>query len=381
LNDTTKSGAASFDEGAVTGRPCTIVAGASGVVGLAAARHLASNAGSRVIALSRRRPAYSGDAIHVPLDLADGAACEAFAREQRDATHLVYAAVREAPGLVSGWSDTALIAANGAMFANLLEALCRYAPALGHVTLLQGTKAYGVHVANDVPIPCRESAPRHPHANFYFVQEDALRASAAEHGFAWTILRPQIVFGDALGSNMNPIAAIGAFAALLREAGEPLHYPGGARHVSEATDAELLAEAITWAATSEAARNQVFNVANGDVFVWRDLWPAIADCMGMAMGDDHTMSLADFFADRHDAWTALVTRHGLVAPQALDAFLGQSAIYADMLLGHGRRGPALPQLVSTIKIRQAGFGACVDTELVVCRLLRTLQERRLLPVG
>jgi predicted Rossmann-fold nucleotide-binding protein len=60
----------------------------------------------------------------------------------------------------------------------------------------------------------------------------------------WTILRPQIIFGESFGSAMNLIPAIGTFAALLKEDGLPLIYPGGAPNLMEAVDADLLAHAI-----------------------------------------------------------------------------------------------------------------------------------------
>ena len=363
-----------------------VVAGASGVVGLAAARHLArasradGTEASDVVAVSRRRPLGLGGPLHHALDLEDAVACDVFARAHERTTHLVYAAVKEAPGLAPGWSDHELMRRNEAMFANLLDALVRHAPALEHVTLLQGTKAYGVHVDPDVPIPCRESSPRHPHENFYFLQEDALRARAASHTFGWTVLRPQIVFGDALGSNMNPLVAIAVHAALLRAAGEPLHHPGGLRHVSEAADAELVAQVIDWAGTAPAARNEIFNVANGDVFVWRDLWPVVAETLGMALGEDRRTSLHDHAVAHAATWAALVDQHGLASPRDVVDVLGQSARYADMLLAGGRGPAAVPQLVSTVKLRQAGFAGCVDTEQMVVRLLRELQERRIVPV-
>lgn len=358
--------------------PVHLVAGASGVVGLAAARRLAAD-GTRVLAVSRRAPRHLGAAEHHRLDLADASACRAFGHDHHEVTHLVYAAVQEAPGLAPGWTDPVQIAANEAMLTNLLDALLLHG-VLRHVTLLQGTKAYGVHVDTEVPIPCREDSPRHPHPNFYFAQEDALRARASVHGLTFTILRPQIVFGDALGSNMNPLVALALYGALLAAEGRPLHYPGGPRHVSEAADAELVADAIAWCGHEPAARDQIFNVANGDVFVWRDLWPAIAATLDVPRGDDVPMSLVDFFSTRHRAWAGLVARHHLDAPTDLDDALGQSAIYADMLLGvHGSR-PGPPALVSTVKLRQAGFARCVDTEAMVVRLLRTLQERRVVPV-
>jgi nucleoside-diphosphate-sugar epimerase len=365
----------------VNARRC-VVAGASGVIGLAAARHLASAPATSVVATSRRLPAAAGlgAATHVPLDLGDAAACDAFARAHPGTTHLVYAAVKEAPGLAPGWSDPSLMHENELMFVNLLDALLAHAPSLRHVTLLQGTKAYGVHVDTNVPIPCREDAPRHPHANFYFLQEDALRARAASRALAWTVLRPQIVFGDALGSNMNPLVAIAVHASLLRAAGEPLHWPGGARHVSEAADADLVAAVVDWAGTAPEATGQVFNVANGDVFVWRDLWPAVAATFGMEVGDDRPVSLHEHALTHAGSWAALVDAHGLRAPRDVEAVLGQSARYADMLLGARRGSASVPQLVSTIKLRRAGFAACTDTEEMVVGLLRRLQERRIVPV-
>ena len=58
-------------------------------------------------------------------------------------------------------------------------------------------------------------------------------STRAEGAWSWTILRPQVILGESLGSNMNLIPAIGAYGAVLREAGEPLHFPGGAPSVLE----------------------------------------------------------------------------------------------------------------------------------------------------
>ncbi len=64
----------------------------------------------------------------------------------RGATHLIYAALYEAPSLVDGWRDAEQIETNDRMLRNLMGALEPAAPDLRHVALLQGTKAYGVHV-------------------------------------------------------------------------------------------------------------------------------------------------------------------------------------------------------------------------------------------
>ena len=358
-----------------------LVAGASGVVGYGAVKHFADVPGCEVVGLSRRLPPDLDAATFVSVDLNDAEACRAVVAEYRDVTHLVYAALFEKPGLIAGWRERDQMETNLRMFRNLLDPLLASSGGLEHVTLLQGTKAYGGHVAT-VPVPGRERTPRHAHDNFYFLQEDHLleqHARASDGGWSWTILRPQVILGESLGSNMNLIPAIGAYGAVLREEGEPLHFPGGAPSVLEVVSADLLARAIAWAGTAVAARNEVFNVTNGDVLVWRYAWPAIADALGMEPGEDRPMSLAEEMPRRHGEWEAIVDRYGLRAPRSLDDFVGQSFVYADLLLGLGRTVVPLPQLVSTIKIRQAGFTECVDSEDDLASWFERLQARRLLP--
>ena len=82
---------------------------------------------------------------------------------------------------------------------------------------------------------------------------------------------------------------------------------------------------------------------------------------------------------RQDEWAAVVTQHGLKAPVDLGAFVGQSFIYADVIMGVGMEGPLPPAFVSTVKIRQAGFGECMDTEDMFRKWIGQLQQQRLLP--
>ena len=76
------------------------------------------------------------------------------------------------------------------MLENLFEPLRGAASGLQHVTLLQGTKAYGAHLG-PIPIPARERAPRHRHANFYWLQEDYLRARQTGQPWRSTIRDPR----------------------------------------------------------------------------------------------------------------------------------------------------------------------------------------------
>ena len=125
------------------------------------------------MALSRRKPDETFGARWFPLDLTDKAACAALAPELKDTTHLVYAALYERPGLVAGWREEEQIRTNEAMLANLFAAID--GPSLAHVALLQGTKAYGVHV-RPIAIPAREGRDEaYDLANFYWNQERFLR--------------------------------------------------------------------------------------------------------------------------------------------------------------------------------------------------------------
>ena len=357
-----------------------VVFGATGVVGRAAVEHFAATDACDVVAVSRR-PLELPGVEHVSVDLADeAAAARAIASPAfRGTTHVVYAALQESPDLVRGWQDEALMARNLDLFAHALGPLAAAEGAtVRHVSLLQGAKAYGLHLGRS-PLPAKERTPRDPHQNFYFLQEDALRSLADGAAWSWTILRPQVVFGESFASPMNLVPAIGVFAALERERGHALSFPGGPPSVQEAVDARLLARALAWAAEAPAARDEIFNVTNGDVYCWHDVWPRIAAVFGMDVGEPAPQQLAEAMPPRADEWSAVVQRHGLRSPGDMGEFVGGSWTYADILFGAPGRARSLPALLSTVKIREAGFHDCVDSEDMLSDWLTEFQRRGLLP--
>lgn len=361
-----------------------LIAGASGVIGQSAVGRFAAD-GWRVMAVSRRAPEMppelpSGARIdHLPLDLNDPEACRLAAASFRDVTHVIYAALYEKPGLYAGWFEQDQMQINLAMIRNLMEPLFAAARGLRHVSVFQGTKAYGAHV-HQISVPAREIWPRDPHANFYWLQEDYLRARQAGAEWGLTIWRPQVVFGGATGVAMNIVPVIGAYAAICRELGVPLRYPGRAGGVSEAVDADLIADALAWAADAPAAVDETFNITNGDVFTWAGVWPAIARAVGLAPSFGEPFSLVDFLNANEAIWDQVVAKHGL-RPIALPDLLGESHHYADLLFGTNAPDDAAraPVLVSTIKLRRAGFGACIDTEDMFAKWLIRLAERKIIP--
>jgi nucleoside-diphosphate-sugar epimerase len=352
-----------------------LVAGASGLIGRAALERFLETPGWEVLGLSRRSPDVGG-VRHLALDLLDPETCAQRLAAEAPITHLVFCALQERPGLIAGWRDHDLMETNRRMLASLLDAPA-LADSLEHVSLLQGTKAYGAHL-HRMRVPGRESEARDPHENFYWLQEDLLRERAIRSGFRFTIWRPPVVFGHAVGSPMNPVAAIATFAAISKAEGRPLAWPGGSTGPTDGVDARLLARALLWATGAATAQDRVFNVTNGDVFVWEELWGAVAAAMAMELGEPRPQRLAETMPGRAGTWASLVAEHRLRAPGLME-WVGDSYVYVDMLFNVGRDRPPPPTLLSTIALRQAGFHECIDTESMLVDWLGWLRTRRLLP--
>ncbi|MFH6783028.1 MULTISPECIES: SDR family oxidoreductase [Methylobacterium] len=342
-----------------------LVAGANGIIGKALMETLAAAPGWRARALSRR-PHGSPGAVAV--DLTDAAATRAALAETRDVTHLFYAALAPQPNLAD--EDTV----NGAMLCHLLDGLEAAGAPLERVVLYQGAKVYGVHLG-PVPSPFYEDEnPRHIGPNFYFTQEDELRARAARGGANFAILRPDVVVGDAAGNAMNIAMVIGAYAALCRAEGAAFRFPGPA-HVydgvfAQVTEAGALARASLWAATAEAARGEAFNYVH-EPFRWRRVWEKLTAALDLPPGPPVPLRLASHMADKAPTWDRLVAEQGLVETpyeRAVGWSFGDFVFHSDF------------DLVSDMgKIRRRGFTETVDSVEALIAAIQRLQEAKVLP--
>jgi nucleoside-diphosphate-sugar epimerase len=356
-----------------------LVLGATGVVGNAAL-HKFLDEGWDVVAASRREPYVTNGKsfTRLELDLTDAAACEAAADSLRSVTHVVYAAVYEKPGLIAGWTDPEQMAVNELMLRNVMRALDAAGAPLEHVSLLQGTKAYGVHVTT-MRIPAKERHARVEHPNFYWLQEDLITEMAVERGFSYTIWRPQFIFGGPIGVAMNLVPVIGAYAAIRHHRGEPFSFPGGASFVAEAADARLIASAMHWATGTDVAKNETFNITNGDCFEWRNVWDTLADDLGVEVGPDEPIRLEHWFVENAAVWDEVTAKHGLEPIPIVD-YLGESRFYGDFAFAYGSDGRNnSPAFVSTVKLRAAGFHEVYDTEDAFGYWFDDLRSRNLLP--
>jgi nucleoside-diphosphate-sugar epimerase len=353
-----------------------LIAGARGMVGRAAFEHF-ERRGWEVLGLSRSPADFDTSAPFLNVDLRDAASTASALSGLSDVTHLVFSALYEQPQLAAGWTSPEHIEINTAMLRNLMEPLERSNGGLEHVTLLQGTKAYGGHLSGAMRVPAKEDRPRVEHPNFYFAQEDWLRARQdAGARFALSILRPQVVCGVAVGAPMNVVSSVGAFASLRREQGLPLVHPGHPDSVTELVDAALIAEMLEWVATTPRCRGETYNVANGDVVMWSDLFLSIADHYGMELAPHEAISMCTEMPRQEGLWVKLMARDGL--RYSLPDLIGASWQYADILWANSRSAPR-PSLVSTLKAREHGFQGFRDSESMFIEQLDQMERESLLP--
>jgi nucleoside-diphosphate-sugar epimerase len=344
-----------------------VVVGATGVTGRNLVRYLDGLEDWDVVGLSRRKPDFATRARFVSVDLLDRSDCDRRLAELSDATHVFYCGFQSRPTWVEHGPP------NLAMLVNSVEPIARAAPGLSRVLLMQGTKIYGSHLG-PFRTPAKEHDPPHMLPNFYWDQESWLRSAAADARWSYVALRPQTVCGFATGVPMNIVNLIAVYAAISKELGLPLRFPGkpGAwTAIYQLTDAALLAKAQVWAATAASARNEVFNVTNTDFFRWCNVWPRIAEVFDMPWSQPQTIRLTELMADKEPLWNQMVSRHGLVSNR-----------YADLAawpFGDYVFGCDWDVMSDTLKIRRAGFSECVDTEEMLVSLLLQYREQRIVP--
>lgn len=325
-----------------------LVTGAGGVIGRYVAAEYARTPEWRLRTVSRRRPiAAAGE--HLPVDLSAAETATAGLRAAADTTHLVFGAYVERD------DGEAQVRDNLALLRHTLDGLRAADAPLRHVTLYQGMKAYGAHLG-PFETPTDERHPRLLGPNFYYDQEDLLRERAAADGWSWTILRPEGVIGHTVGTPMNLLMALVAYAAICAETNVPLRFPGTARAYEtlyQVSDAELLARATRWAGGADAARGEIFNLTNGDVFRWRQLWPVLAGAFGLELAAPQPLDLVAHMRGKGPVWDERVRRRGLPAtawPDVVDWRFAAFILRSEHT-----------NISNTTKLRRAGFVECYDT--------------------
>lgn len=302
--------------------------------------------------------------------------------------------------------------ANTTLFEHFLVALDRVAPRLQNVTLQTGGKYYNLHV-EPVPSPAREDDPRRhgPLANFYFPQEDLLAQMSQRSGahcssdvghdgdeaqpprrWSWNVVRPQAIIGaNAQPLGLNVGLTLAAYFLVCRELGTEAPMPTNRRYWAGADDAAyapLIADLAVFVSTHRGCANEAFNVANGDVFCWRDMWPRIAASLG-ARADPRQRferpapeeggelqldgwGFGEWCRDKRAVWDALCERQGLPGAKATFDLAGWDI--GDFLF---RR--TWSATLSVDKARRYGWTGHVDSYEAFTRTFGKFRELGLIP--
>jgi nucleoside-diphosphate-sugar epimerase len=345
-----------------------LVVGARGVIGGNLVRHLQKLDGWRVIGLSRRGGESTGTVRHVSVDLLDARDTRRKLADVTQVTHVFYAAYQDRQDFAE------LVEPNQRMLVNTLQAVEPVAANLRHVQLMQGYKVYGAHLG-PFKTPAREDDPPHMPPEFNVEQQAFLEATSLGKAWTWSALRPSVVCGVALGIPMNLAMVIAVYATISKHLDVPLRFPGkpGAYHsLIEMTDAGLLARAMVWAATDPHAANQAYNISNGDLFRWEEMWPRLAAYFDLPAAPGLPMSLATVMADKQPVWDEIAALHNLAPTLYRDV---SSWAFGDAVFSWD-----YDLIADGSKARRHGFHEYVDTAEMFTRIFDDLRARKIIPV-
>lgn len=286
--------------------------------------------------------------------------------------------------IITAWmrhdTEAENIRVNSATVRNVLAAV-EPAGSVRHVALLTGLKhylgpfeAYGKAVMAETPF--HESEPRLDYPNFYYAQEDEVFASAEKNGFTWSVHRAHTIFGFATGNAMNMALTLSVYATLCKKLGQPFIFPGSEEQwnfITDVTDADLLGEQLIWASTHPEGANEPFNIANGDVFRWRWLWPQLAEYFGVEWEgyQDAPRPLEPRMTGMEAAWAEIADEHNLV-----ESDLGRLASWWHT---DGDLGRNIEVLTDMTKSKEAGFLGFRSTPLSFFDKVERYRAARILP--
>lgn len=349
-----------------------LIVGVTGIVGGNLADLLAGRTDWTVYGMARR-PGRREGILPIAVDLQDTGAVAAALKAVKP-THIFLATWLRQP------TEEKNIRVNAGMVRNVLDVVSA-AESVQHVALVTGLKHYlgpfEAYGKGNLPAtPFREEQPRLELENFYYAQEDEVFAAAARDGYGWTIHRPHTIIGYAVGNAMNMGTTLAVYASICKELGNPMRFPGSSvqwNSLTDMTDARLLANHLLLAVTTPAARNQAFNVVNGDVFRWKWLWKRIAGWFGAEAAEleGEGIPLEKQLAGVASVWRQIVAKNGLVEddPDQLT-----SAWHTDADLGR-----PVEVVTDMSKSRKLGFTEYQATDESFFDLFERLKNERLIP--
>ncbi|XP_031132259.1 3-oxo-Delta(4,5)-steroid 5-beta-reductase-like [Ipomoea triloba] len=307
-----------------------LILGVTGLIGnsLAEILPLADTPGGpwKVYGVARRpRPAWNADhpIQYIQCDISDEEDAHSKLSVLSDVTHVFYVTWANRP------TELENCEVNGKMLRNVLNAVIPNSPDLKHICLQTGHKhyvgsfEYFGKFAHDTPYT--EDLPRLETPNFYYVLEDLLFDEVKKkEGLTWSVHRPGTIHGFSPYSMMNMVGTLCVYAAICKHEGAPLRFPGVKAawdEYSVCSDADLIAEHEIWAAVDPHAKNEAFNVSNGDVYKWKHFWKILAEQFGLEDGgfeEGERVTLQEMMKGKGAVWDEIVKKHDLQATKLED---------------------------------------------------------------
>ncbi|KAF2493321.1 NAD(P)-binding protein [Lophium mytilinum] len=375
-----------------------IITGANGISGYHMLRVLAQDPDrwTKIYCLSRRPPAIPGglpsNAEHIALDLLKKPEeiAEALKAKGVKADYVfffAYIQVEPKPGQRL-WSDAEeMCKVNTALLSNFCDSLPLASITPKRILLQTGAKNYGAHLLPQTPKPQRESDPRillEP--NFYYTQEDYLRAFCAGVCTSYTITMPSYIPGAVPDAAMNVILPLGIYAAVCAHLAEPLVYPGSAvgwRATQSQSSAMLNAYMAEWAALlpDELAAGEKFNACDGSAFTWGRLWERLGEWYGIpvlgpgdgAAWEERRVGLTAWAKTERvgRAWGEVAREFGLARGELWD--VERLFVFTEGALG------GVETDYSMDKSRKLGWFGTVDTTESIRKVLDEFAELKMIP--
>jgi nucleoside-diphosphate-sugar epimerase len=350
-----------------------LVVGATGIAGRGVSQELLAR-GAEVYGLSRKAEGLAQGATHAAADLL-----------KPESVRAAVGSIKPTHVYLTTWSRQANeqenIRVNAGAVRTLLEAVAPARSVL-HVALVTGLKHYlgpfDAYVkAGTLPLmPVREEQPRLDIPNFYYAQEDEVYAGAARDGFTWSVHRPHTIIGKAIGNAMNMGSTLAAYASICKETGRKFKFPGSGAQwngLSDMTDAHILGKQLVWASTHDLAKNQAYNIVNGDIFRWNWMWPRLARWFGVEWEGftGEVTPLEGEMAKDAGIWKRMAEKYGLVEP---DLSRVASPWHTDLDLSR-----PIEVMTDMAESRKRGFTAYQNTEEAFQRLFSELRADKVIP--
>lgn len=351
----------------MTEKNTALVVGANGVIGSNLIQYLETLDNWEIIGLSRRGGKNTGKTQYLSVDLLDTENSNEQLKSLTNVTHIFYAAYQDKPS----WKE--LVAPNLKMLVNVVSVVERIAPELQHISLMQGYKVYGAHYG-PFKTPAKENDGGHMPPEFNVDQQQYLEKQQLGKDWGWSALRPSVVGSTALGNPMNLALVIAVYATISKELGLPLRFPGKAGaydKLMDLTDAGLLAKATVWASTNPGCKNQAFNITNGDLIRWNELWPKIAAYFEMDVAPPLHLPLASIMSDKAAIWKQIQDKYNL---QKHDYTEVSAWAFGDFVFSWD-----YDFFSDSTKSRRMGFHDYIDSEQMFFNLFDELKMNQVIP--